>query len=94
MEEEEEGEVEGVKVWRFKRIINQYSIYLLAGLVVAGKVGTGSPRKKFTMTPGSILSQSQAFSTESNQSQSSIYVNTYFCVRSLGVTGYFLLENP
>ena len=51
---------------------------------------TGSPRKKFTVTPGSILSQSQAFSTESNQSQSSIHVN----IMVPGVTVNFLLGLP
>ena len=49
--------------------------------------GTGCPRKKFTVTPGSILSQSQAFSTESNQSQSSIHVN----IMVPGVTRNFFL---
>ena len=48
---------------------------------------TGYPNKKFLMTPGSILSQSQAFSTESNQSQSYIHVN----IMVPGVTGNFLL---
>ena len=51
---------------------------------------TGSPSKKFTVTPGSILSQSQAFSTESNQSQSSIHVN----IMVPGVTVNFFLGHP
>ena len=42
------------------------------------------------MTPGSILSQSQAFSTESNRSQSSIHVN----IMVPGVTGKFFLGHP
>ena len=48
---------------------------------------TGCFNKKFPVTPGSILSQSQAFSTESNQSQSSIHVN-------IMVTGNFFIETP
>ena len=43
--------------------------------------------KNFPMTPGSILSQSQAFSNESNQSQSSIHVN----IMVPGVTRNFFL---
>ena len=42
------------------------------------------------MTPGSILSQSQAFSTESNQSQSSIHVN----IMAPGVKVNFFLGHP
>ena len=41
-------------------------------------------------TPGSNISQKQAFSTESNQSQSSIHLN----IMVPGVTGNFLLEHP
>ena len=48
---------------------------------------TGCPNKKFPVTPGSNLSQKQAFSTESNQSQSSIHVN-------IMVTGNFFIETP
>ena len=51
---------------------------------------TGYPNKKFPVTLGSILSQSQAFSTESNQSQSSIHVN----IMVPGVAGNFLLGYP
>ena len=51
---------------------------------------TGCPNKKFPVTPGSILSQSQAFSTESNQSKSSIHVN----IMVPGVMGNFLLGHP
>ena len=51
---------------------------------------TGCPNKKFPVTPGSNLSQKQAFSTESNQSQSSIHLN----IMVPGVTGNFLLGHP
>ena len=46
--------------------------------------------KKYPVTLSLILSQSQAFSSESNQSQSSICVN----IMVPGVLGYFLLGNP
>ena len=51
---------------------------------------TECPNKNFPVTPGSILSQSQAFSSESNQSQSSIHVN----IMVPGVTGKFFLGHP
>ena len=58
--------------------------------LLATKICTGCLSKKFPVTPGSILSQSQAFFTESNQSQSSIHVN----IMVPGVTGIFLLKHP
>ena len=54
------------------------------------KLHTGCPNKKSPVTPGSILSQSQAFSTESIQSQSSIPVN----IMVPGVMWKFFLGHP
>ena len=52
------------------------------------QVHTGCFNKKYPITPSSILSQSQAFSTESNQSQSSIHVDI------MVPRGTFLLKHP
>ena len=54
------------------------------------KLYTGYFSKKFPIASGAILSQSQAFFTESNQSQSSIHVN----IMVPCVTGNFLLKHP
>ena len=60
------------------------------GVITSKVLPTGCFNKNLPVTPGSILSQSQAFSTESNRSQSSIHVN----IMVPGVTGNFILKHP